>query len=85
MADGLRVLGIANEPRADGILIRGGKCAGGRVDSRGDHRVAMSFAMAALRARGPIEVQDCANVRTSFPGFAGLAAGAGLDIREQGQ
>lgn len=85
MADGLMALGIANEPRPDGILIRGGRCAGGRIDSWGDHRVAMSFAMAALRARGPIEVHDCANVRTSFPGFAGLAAGAGLHIREQGQ
>jgi 3-phosphoshikimate 1-carboxyvinyltransferase len=40
----------------------------------------MAFAMAALRASGPVEVRDCSNVDTSFPGFAALAASAGLDI-----
>jgi 3-phosphoshikimate 1-carboxyvinyltransferase len=83
MADGLAVLGVAAEVRPDGILIRGGPYGGGSVDSRGDHRIAMSFAVAALRAGGAIEVCDCANVRTSFPGFAALAAGVGLAIKEQ--
>jgi 3-phosphoshikimate 1-carboxyvinyltransferase len=82
MADGLAALGIRAEPKADGIHIYGGVFQGGRVDSHGDHRIAMSFAMAALRARGPIEVSDCANVNTSFPGFVCLAAGAGLRIGE---
>ncbi len=82
MADGLAALGVEVEPRADGIRIVGGDYGGGRVDSGGDHRVAMAFAIAALRAGAPIEVRDCANVDTSFPGFADLAAGVGLGIRE---
>jgi 3-phosphoshikimate 1-carboxyvinyltransferase len=53
------------------------------VNSRGDHRIAMSFAIAALRAGAAIEIRDCANVSTSFPGFAALAAGAGLGIEER--
>ena len=82
MATGLAALGIDQQPRADGILIRGGTFSGGAIDSQGDHRIAMSFAMAALRATGPIDIHDCANVRTSFPGFVTLAAGAGLGIEE---
>lgn len=85
MADGLARLGVDVEPRADGIRIRGGAYGGGLVDSRGDHRIAMSFAIAALRARGAVEIRDCANVNTSFPGFAVLAAGAGLGIEEHGE
>jgi 5-enolpyruvylshikimate-3-phosphate synthase len=84
MADGLAMLGVEVEPRADGIRIRGGTYGGGLVDSHGDHRVAMSFAIAALRAGAAVEIHDCANVSTSFPGFAVLAAGAGLGIEEQG-
>ena len=82
MATGLAALGIDQQPRPDGILIRGGTFHGGEIDSQGDHRIAMSFAMAALRATGPIDIHDCANVRTSFPGFVTLAAGAGLGIEE---
>jgi len=40
----------------------------------------MSFAIAALRAAGPIDIDDCANVNTSFPGFVQLAKSLGLDI-----
>ncbi|MCB1866315.1 MAG: 3-phosphoshikimate 1-carboxyvinyltransferase [Chromatiales bacterium] len=80
MATGLATLGVDARPTPDGIVIRGGAIAGGRIDSHGDHRIAMSFAMAALRARGPVEIDDCANVDTSFPGFAGLARDAGLAI-----
>ncbi len=84
MADGLAVLGVTAEPTPDGIVIQGGGAIGsGRVDSRGDHRIAMAFAMAALRSAGPIEVTDCANVNTSFPGFAALAAAAGLRISQR--
>jgi 3-phosphoshikimate 1-carboxyvinyltransferase len=83
MADGLAGLGIDAQARADGIRIRGGAFGGAVLDSHGDHRVAMSFAMAALRARDVIEIRDCANVRTSFPGFAPLASRAGLAIEER--
>ena len=83
MADGLITLGIAAEPTEDGIVIQGGVLSGGTVESRGDHRIAMSFAMAALRARDPILIRDCLNVTTSFPGFAQLAGAAGLQLTEQ--
>ena len=80
MADGLVALGIDAQATADGIIIKGGELQGGAVDSHGDHRIAMAFAMAALRAGGSIDIHDCANVNTSFPGFVGLAAGAGLQV-----
>ena len=82
MADGLATLGIEVEPRPDGIRIVGGQLGSGTVDAHGDHRIAMSFAIAGLRAAGPIEIRDCANVETSFPGFARLAAAVGLGIEE---
>jgi len=86
MADGLSRLGVAVEPRPDGMLIRGlgaaGLLGGGRIAAHGDHRIAMAFAISALRATAPIQIEDCANVETSFPNFADLAAGAGLQITE---
>lgn len=83
MADGLNTVGIAAGGSADGIVIQGGTLSRGTVDSHGDHRIAMSFAMAALRASGPLRILDCANVNTSFPGFADLARSAGLTLREE--
>lgn len=80
MADGLQVLGVKADPTPDGIVIQGGFIGGGRVNSHGDHRIAMSFSMAALRASGEIVIDDCANVNTSFPGFVELAHNTGLDI-----
>jgi 3-phosphoshikimate 1-carboxyvinyltransferase len=84
MADGLLALGIDARPTPDGIVIQGGQLQGGRVHSHGDHRIAMSFAMAALRAQGEIVIDDCRNVNTSFPGFVELAAGAGLGLVSEG-
>lgn len=80
MADGLVTLGIDAKPTEDGIVIQPGKITGGTVDSHGDHRIAMSFAMAALKSNGTINITDCANVNTSFPGFVKLAKEAGLNI-----
>ena len=80
MADGLIALGVDAKPTPDGIVIQGGSIGGGSVDSHGDHRIAMSFAMAALRATGDISIDDCANVNTSFPGFVDLAASVGLQV-----
>jgi 3-phosphoshikimate 1-carboxyvinyltransferase len=82
MADGLQVLGISAEPTSDGIHIEGGQLGSGTVQSHGDHRISMSFAMAALRANGAITIEDCANVNTSFPGFVDLAASCGLNITQ---
>jgi len=82
MADGLSALGCQLETKPDGIIIDGGGLRGGKVHARGDHRIAMSFSMAALRADGDIEIDDCANVNTSFPGFSALAAQCGLAITQ---
>jgi len=83
MADGLQTLGVNALPTEEGMVIQGGKkIAGGRVRSHGDHRIAMSFAMASLRASAPIEIEGCANVNTSFPDFVALAAGVGLNIKQ---
>ena len=80
-AAGLRQLGIAVEESSDGALIEGGTLQGGEIESHGDHRIAMAFAMAALRAEGPIHILDCANVATSFPNFPELAQSAGLQLQ----
>ena len=85
MADGLQALGVRAEPTADGIIIDGGRIGGGEVHSHGDHRIAMSFSVAALRASAPIRIHDCANVATSFPNFLGLANQAGLRVSEEAQ
>jgi 3-phosphoshikimate 1-carboxyvinyltransferase len=67
------------------MRIRGGqRFGGGTIDSRGDHRIAMSFAVASLRAQGPIEIRDVDNVATSFPGFAALANSVGLRVETTG-
>ena len=84
MATGLRALGVELETFPDGIRIRGGgNFSGGSVDSCGDHRIAMAFSVASLRATGPIEIADCANVATSFPDFRSLAASIGLSVEER--
>lgn len=80
MADGLRSLGVDAEPTDDGMIIRGGSIGGGTVASHGDHRIAMAFAIAGLRASSPITVLDCLNVNTSFPDFDKLACGLGLNL-----
>ena len=80
--EGLTRLGVRNELLPDGIRIQGGEgFSGGRIDSHGDHRIAMSFTIASLRAAGEIQVDDVANVATSFPGFVEIARQAGLDVQ----
>jgi 3-phosphoshikimate 1-carboxyvinyltransferase len=81
MADGLQILGVDTQPTADGMVIQGGgKIGGGVVTSHGDHRIAMAFAIAGLRANAPITILDCANVNTSFPEFKDLAKNLGLAL-----
>jgi 3-phosphoshikimate 1-carboxyvinyltransferase len=82
MADGLARLGIDVKPRPDGLVIQGGSMHGGSVDSRGDHRVAMAFAVAGSVASGPIVIRDVENVATSFPDFPGTAARVGLAVEQ---
>jgi len=82
MADGLIALGIDARATTDGIVIQGGQLQAGEVHSHGDHRIAMSFAMASLRAQGEITIHDCKNVDTSFPNFAELANQVGFSIKK---
>ena len=80
MADGLTVLGVDAQSRDDGIVIQGGQLGGGEIESHGDHRIAMSFSIASLRATKEIRINDCANVNTSFPGFVELARQIGIRV-----
>ena len=80
MADGLQALGIDAQPTPDGMVVNGGSIGSGEVHSHGDHRIAMAFSIASLRASGPITINDCANVNTSFPNFVSLANGVGLKL-----
>lgn len=80
MADGLGVLGIEVEESEDGAIVHGGRFSAGEVQSFGDHRVAMSLAVAATIAEGPVSVHDVASVETSFPGFVNCLQDIGIDI-----
>lgn len=84
MARALGRLGIAVEERSDGLVIEGGRMRGGTVDAAGDHRVAMSLAVASLISDAAIEIERTAEVATSFPGFAAVAkrSGLGVAVRE---
>ncbi len=80
MAAGLRALGVRVEETPDGAVVHGGPFAGGSVDSHGDHRIAMAFAVAGSIARAPVTIHDVAAVDTSFPGFAMLMRKLGLCV-----
>jgi len=80
MADGLLAIGVDCEATPDGMIINGGEIKGGKVHSRDDHRIAMAFTMAALRAESDIIIEDCENVNTSFPDFVGIANRAGITV-----
>jgi 3-phosphoshikimate 1-carboxyvinyltransferase len=81
MATGLRALGAAIEETPDGAIIQGGQLGGGSVESHLDHRIAMSFALAGLVASGPVRINDCSHVATSFPGFLELANDCGFALQ----
>ena len=83
MATGLRALGIEVQETPDGAVIEGGRLRGGSVESHGDHRIAMSFAVAAQLADGDVRINDIANVATSFPGFVELAKAAGMTVAQE--
>ena len=81
MASGLRRLGIRVDETADGADIHHGSFGAGTIDSHGDHRVAMAFAVAAQIARGDVRIADVSNVATSFPGFVEKSSAVGFRIR----
>lgn len=86
MSAGLQAMAVEHQVLPDGMRIQGRAegpaFGGGAIDSFGDHRIAMSFAIASLRAAKAISIRDVANVATSFPGFVSLARSVGLDVRE---
>jgi 3-phosphoshikimate 1-carboxyvinyltransferase len=86
MSAGFTAMGVAHSVLPDGMRIEGRSegpaFSGGAVDSLGDHRIAMSFSIASLRAAAPIKIRDVENVATSFPGFVPLARSVGLAVRE---
>jgi 3-phosphoshikimate 1-carboxyvinyltransferase len=81
MSRALSALGIEVEEGVDSLRIYGGGMTGGGVHSRGDHRIAMAFAVAAQMAAGSIRILDCANADTSFPGFVPLMSELGFGLR----
>ena len=81
MAEGMRKLGITVDESPDGAVVHGGDFTGGTVESFGDHRVAMSLAVAGTIADGEVFVRNVAAVDTSFPGFCSCMASIGADIQ----
>ena len=82
MSEGLRSLGIQVDESADGAVVHGGRFSGGTVQSHGDHRIAMSLALAGTVASDEVLVEDVATVDTSFPGFCDRMASVGANIRQ---
>lgn len=71
VAHHLAAMGADVTENPDGLVIRGGRpLRGARLDSHGDHRIAMAFAIAGLFAEGETVIENTECVETSFPGFA---------------
>ncbi len=71
VATNLRAMGVEVEERDDGMRITGGATLrGAKLDSFGDHRIAMAFAIAGLFAEGETTIDNVECVQTSYPGFA---------------
>jgi 3-phosphoshikimate 1-carboxyvinyltransferase len=69
IADALATLGVSARESPEGLEIDGGRARGGTVHARGDHRIAMAFAVLGTLASGPVTVEDTENVATSYPEF----------------
>ncbi|WP_416057182.1 3-phosphoshikimate 1-carboxyvinyltransferase [Stenotrophomonas maltophilia] len=81
MATGLRALGMQVDETEDGATLHGGvRLGSGTIESHGDHRIAMAFAIAGQISEGEVRINDIANVATSFPDFDGLARSAGFNL-----
>jgi 3-phosphoshikimate 1-carboxyvinyltransferase len=77
----LRSLGVDFTETPDGFTIHGGRpLRGGEVDSHGDHRLAMSLAVAGLAAEAPVEVHGAEMIHESFPGFAAVLKALGAQV-----
>ncbi|HGM7334400.1 TPA: 3-phosphoshikimate 1-carboxyvinyltransferase [Stenotrophomonas maltophilia] len=81
MATGVRALGMQVDETEDGATLHGGvRLGSGTIESHGDHRIAMAFAIAGQISDGEVRINDIANVATSFPDFDGLARSAGFNL-----
>ena len=80
MATGLRAMGIRVDESDDGAVVHGGNFTGASVTSFGDHRIAMSLAVAGASASQPVTVENVAAVDTSFPEFPALMRSLGHNI-----
>jgi 3-phosphoshikimate 1-carboxyvinyltransferase len=72
LAENLRRMGATVEERPDGLRVEGrraGKLHGAEIDPRGDHRIAMAFAVAGLAAEGPTIIRDADCAGVSYPTF----------------
>jgi 3-phosphoshikimate 1-carboxyvinyltransferase len=87
MAHVLRAFGIACEEQKDGLVIEGkqGPLEPASIESRGDHRIAMTAAILALVARAPSRIGDADCIATSYPKFVGTlrALGARVEIEKE--
>jgi 3-phosphoshikimate 1-carboxyvinyltransferase len=81
MATGLQKLGVDLQEYPDGIDIVGGEVSGARVESAGDHRCAMSFAVLGMIACGDVEIQNAQYIATSYPGFVADMVQLGANIK----
>ena len=74
-------MGAVMETRADGFRIRGPvQLKGAVVNGRGDHRIAMSLAVAGLVAKGETVIQGWEIIRESFPEFPNILKQLGADV-----
>ena len=83
MAEGLRQMGIKVDESEDGAEIHYGEPTGATIDSHGDHRVAMSFAVAATIADSEVRICNTDAIDTSFPGFANVMTSLGASLNTE--
>jgi 3-phosphoshikimate 1-carboxyvinyltransferase len=84
LAKGLRGLGGEAEDEGEDLVVAGGGLAGGHADASADHRLAMAFAVAALGADGPSEVDGMESAAVSFPGFLETLHRLGASVEAAG-
>jgi len=82
MEEGLNAVGIKVTSTIDSIEINGGEILGGKINSYGDHRIAMAFVIAALISKKSITIIDTKNISTSFPNFIDLMRDQRANIYE---
>ena len=83
MCKALQAMGADVTERPDGLVVRGGRLRGTRIDSRNDHRMVMTLAVAGLVADGTTVISDVECVRKTFPAFISEMQAIGCDLEKQ--